>query len=463
MAMDSSNSSVLGADELREQYVGIDIRHVPTPAAVVDRAIVKRNCSQMLEACQTLHCSFRPHVKTHKAVEVTQLQIGESSEHVQIVVSTLAEFHHLLDYLVESQARKRRVNVLYGVPAPPSTIRRLAQLGKKLGPGSVSILVDHPDQLQHLNVFEDITGYPLLLFIKIDTGYHRAGIVHGSSQFSQLVSLLFSDGGHRFGADFYGLYSHAGHSYNGSSAEKAMDLLIEEVRVLQSTAAQIRGQYPARAHIPMVLSVGATPTASSIQNLFNDNQGRLRPGQAETLEKCLSDIRSNGNYLELHAGVYPFLDLQQLETEASPSASMSSGVNLAYDMALTILAEVASIYDSREEREALIAAGSLALGREPCRSYQGWGYVSNWNVNPGFKSLVSDWYVSRISQEHGILRTESKSDERSSLAVGQKVRVFPNHACIAGAGFSWYFVVDSDLPGEKQDEVVDIWVRCRGW
>lgn len=32
---------------------------------------------------------------------------------------------------------------------------------------------------------------------------------------------------------------------------------------------------------------------------------------------------------------------------------------------------------------------------------------------------------------------------------------------VAGAGFGWYLVVDSSLPG--QDEVVDVWVRWRGW
>ncbi len=36
----------------------------------------------------------------------------------------------------------------------------------------------------------------------------------------------------------------------------------------------------------------------------------------------------------------------------------------------------------------------------------------------------------------------------------------PNHACVAGAGFGWYLVVDSDQGG---DEIVDVWVRWRGW
>lgn len=51
---------------MKEHYVGKQLGRVPTPAAVLDRAVVKRNCSQMLEACEALNVLFRPHIKTHK-------------------------------------------------------------------------------------------------------------------------------------------------------------------------------------------------------------------------------------------------------------------------------------------------------------------------------------------------------------------------------------------------------------
>ncbi|KAL8943843.1 MAG: hypothetical protein Q9216_000836 [Gyalolechia sp. 2 TL-2023] len=415
------------AAALKEAYVGKNLQDVAAPAAIVDQAIVKRNCSQMLRACKALGCSFRPHVKTHK--------------------------------------------ILYGVPAPPSTIRRLAHLGKELLPGSVGVLVDHPDQLRHLEVFKEITGYRLLLYIKIDTGYHRAGITHRSSQFSQLISRILPEGEELPHTQFCGLYSHAGHSYGRSSADEAMDLLIDEITNLHLTSTHIRKLYPARVHKAMVLSVGATPTATSIQNLFqhygdDSSQPRLGPGQADTLCQYIRDIEENNDRLEVHAGVYPFLDLQQVATRASPSAltpSPSPAIS-THDIAMTVLAEVASMYDARDKHEALIAAGSLALGREPCKSYQGWGIVSDWNTTSQPINRASCWQVSRISQEHGILESIPNSvDNLSELSVGQKLRIFPNHACIAGAHFGWYLVVDSDLPEERRDEIVDVWIRCRGW
>lgn len=80
-----------------------------------------------------------------------------------------------------------------------------------------------------------------------------------------------------------------------------------------------------------------------------------------------------------------------------------------------------------------------------------------------FPRVHGGWQVGRISQEHGILTWNGgpKEDE-VPLAVGDKVRVWPNHSCVAGAAFDWYLVVDSRNEG-REDEVVDVWPRWRGW
>lgn len=48
------------------QYVGRRIADVQAPAAIVDAAVVRRNCKLMLEATEKLGVAFRAHVKTHK-------------------------------------------------------------------------------------------------------------------------------------------------------------------------------------------------------------------------------------------------------------------------------------------------------------------------------------------------------------------------------------------------------------
>ena len=61
--------------QLQALYVGKTLGDVPTPAAVLDRAVVKRNCSQILETCKKLKIQFRPHVKTHKVTSLSSTRV----------------------------------------------------------------------------------------------------------------------------------------------------------------------------------------------------------------------------------------------------------------------------------------------------------------------------------------------------------------------------------------------------
>ena len=52
------------------QYIGRKVADVQAPAAIIDVAVVRRNCKLMLEACEKLDVGFRAHAKTHKACYV---------------------------------------------------------------------------------------------------------------------------------------------------------------------------------------------------------------------------------------------------------------------------------------------------------------------------------------------------------------------------------------------------------
>jgi len=352
-----------------------------------------------------------------------------------------------------------------------------------LGKGSISALIDNISQLQSLRDLKDISGFGCELYIKIDTGYGRAGLTTDSPNFKKLVKSILKEIEPSGYGKLSGFYSHAGHSYGGNSAAAATSLLVQELEGLRIAAdiATSMGQVKTR-DTRYILSVGATPTATSIQNLLikrGKGEGNIIDEQLTKLQHCIEDTKRT-HTIEIHAGVYPILDMQQVSTYASPPIKVNSHMETptklsTADIALTMLAEVASVYEDRESPEALIAAGSLALGREPCKSYNGWGIVSDWGMAFPSGTGRSGWQVGRISQEHGILTKDSSADHdpdvvsvtriprTEDLRPGQKIRIFPNHACIAGAGFGWYLVVDSSLPEDRQDEVVDVWVRWRGW
>jgi len=126
------------------------------------------------------------------------------------------------------------------------------------------------------------------------------------------------------------------------------------------------------------------------------------------------------------------------------------------------------VYENRETPEVLVGAGTLALGREPCPSYPGWGVVAPNPWHSDNKRQIYDeenktgWIVKRTSQEHGNLSWEGPREKMYPLNIGEKVLIWPNHACIAGPNFAGYFVVDSGRKG-KETDIVDVWVRARGW
>ena len=300
------------------------------------------------------------------------------------------------------------------------------------------------------------------LFIKVDTGYHRAGVKPGTTELGSIVHRISATLEASGSARLRGFYSHAGHSYNTETTLGSLHLLQEEIEGLiraAETASKILEQYN-KARKNFVLSVGATPSATSVQDINSDlDPGSKFGDQAHNFLKFLERVKST-YFVELHAGVYPILDLQQVATRTK-SPALGTEL-LTSDIALTILAEIASVYPDREE--ALLAAGTLALGREPCKSYPGWGKVTPWNTTAAESGKSTNRMIGRISQEHAILTRDEGSEDSAELHVGQKVRIWPNHACVAGAGgYGWYLIVDSTLPEHQRDTVVDVWVRCRGW
>lgn len=65
--MDLSNSFFKAKiDQVRKDVVGKSLTAVNVPAAIIDRAVVKRNCDQMLAMCEKVGVGFRAHIKTHK-------------------------------------------------------------------------------------------------------------------------------------------------------------------------------------------------------------------------------------------------------------------------------------------------------------------------------------------------------------------------------------------------------------
>lgn len=408
----SSFTSVSQKAAIADAYVGTKIDQLPTPSLLVNKGRYVDNCNKMLKSAASLNADFRPHVKTHKTLEGTAYQLGQGDNATtKIVVSTLMEAWNLMP-LVENGSID---DILFSLPVVPSRVQELAALAAKVP--SLRVMVDHPDQITWLS--QAPGPKPWSVFIKINMGTNRAGFIADSDLLTETLNRIQGTL-----VSIYGFYCHAGHSYSARDGGLAADFLFQEIRAANSAAKLARSLLPGLG--PLQISVGATPTAHATQDLTTKD-----------LEAQVPDLAGT---LELHAGNYPFLDLQQVATNCVGLENVSCSV----------LAEVISNYPGRGPNspgEQLINAGVIALARE-------FGPV------PGHGRVVApsgyeNWVVGRLSQEHGIL-TPLESDKSQAIPLGTKVEIVPQHSCITAASYPYYFVVEGD-------EVVDVWVPFRGW
>ena len=366
------------------------------------------------------------------------------------------EIETLVPLLKKLKAENRPVNVLYGIPLVPSQVGRLAKIALEVGKGSITVMIDHPDQVEYLQKFHALTKFPASVFVKVDTGYHRAGLPPAALNKQGLLEKL-ADAEKSGYATLLGVYSHSSLSYSGTSPEDAMAHLTKEIDGCKEALERHLQLLPGKKDL--IISVGATPQALSSQNLLGDDASRPDSIKLKNLlQKPFAQELSANVKVEIHAGVYPLLDMQQVSTKARFHTGSPEE-----EVAISVLAEVCSVYNDgeRAKPEALLAAGTLALGREPCASYPGWGVISSWRQStPGTSSRL---IVERISQEHSIVSFENSAVNASGIPfqVGQVVKVYPNHACVASSFYGFYFVVDSDQDPEAA-KIVDVWVRNRG-
>ncbi|TFK41192.1 hypothetical protein BDQ12DRAFT_679050 [Crucibulum laeve] len=409
------------------EYVGKPLDSLRTPAMIVDRSLFAQNCARMHQKSREWGASFRAHLKTHKTAEGTKLQLVSSEDQTHaVVVSTLMEAWEVVKAGLVAEGIVN--DILYGLPVAPNKIADLATLWDKLEPhgGVIRLLIDHPDQVRYLEEFErgHASSRRWSIFVKINGGQNRAGVGPKSPELASLLDVLFDSPA----ISVHGFYGHAGNSYGSTSLSEASNFLSSEVDMV-NTAAKLAKDKLARslnpdAHAqPFVLSVGSTPTAHA--------------ASAET--KALLEKHLHGN-LELHAGNYPMLDLQQQHTSLIDHGRIAQRVR----------ATVISYYAGRGEGgsdETMVDAGAIAFSKDsgPSGSY---GEV-----------VGKPWKLSRISQEHGILTQVNEAAGR--LEVGSQVDIVGQHACLIAAAYPWYYIVDPEVGGGN--EVVDIWVPWKGW
>ena len=370
-----------------------------TPCLILDSDRMDRNIARLRGRLDGFNVSLRPHLKTAKSVEVARRVM--SSPAGPATVSTLMEATQFAAAGVR--------DIIYAVGIAPSKLARVLEL--RAEGVDLAVVLDTVEQAKAVAAASLDVGVRIPALIEIDCDGHRSGVPPTNR--SRLVEI-----GRALerGAELRGVLTHAGGSYTARGVD-ALRQCAEAERAGAVDAANILRE----AGLPCpVVSVGSTPTAHNATDLTG--------------------------VTEVRAGVFVFFDL----------VMAGIGICQAEDIALSVLATV--IGHQREKGWILIDAGWMAMSQDRGTSKQavdqGYGVVCD-IVGNAYDDLI----VADANQEHGIVTIRPGSNGvLPHLAIGDRVRILPNHACSTGAQHRSYHVVH----GASQLVEAE-WPRFGGW
>ncbi|HEU4641884.1 MAG TPA: alanine racemase [Gemmatimonadaceae bacterium] len=332
------------------------IHELETPVPVVDLDRMARNLDRMADYARAHGLALRPHTKTHKSPRIAAEQLRRGAAGVTCATVREAE--------VMSEAA---TDVLVAYPVlGAGKLRRLMALPERI---AITVALDSAEAAEQLSAAARERGRAVGVYVEADVGMRRVGVSSAAEAvaLARRVASLPS-------LELAGLAYYPGHIREGVDAqENALARLGEQVGALVD--ALERAGLP-----PRVVSGGSTPTAWRTHEVPRTTE--LRPGTYVYNDRVTAEI----------------------------------GACAWDDCALTVLATVVS---TAVPGQAVIDAGTKALGREPMRGAAG----------EGFGALVDrpEVVVRAMSEEHGILDLSGSSWRPK---VGDVVRVVPNHVCI---------------------------------
>ena len=352
-----------------------------TPSLLLDIDRVRRNAKRMSEVARRNNVRLRPHIKTHKSVDVARIQT--EGHDGAITVSTLEEARVF--------AKHGFTDITYAVPIEKGKFKDAIEILK--GGVKLNLLTDDEDTVRSLDKAATKADALFEVFLKIDCGTHRVGVEPDSRAAINIPKQISTSGNLRFA----GILTHAGHSYDVKTKEEILQIARHERDVMVELAERLRSD---GIEVPCV-SIGSTPTMSTVDHLNGIDE--IRPG----------------NYI--------FFDGYQA-TLGSCSFD---------DTALTVLTAV--IHKNASRRKLVVDAGAIALSKDrgPTHLDPACGYGHLLDVDGNETGMR----VTGMSQEHGeISAGDSSAFDR--LKVGDRLRILANHSCLTAAQHACFNVIE---------------------
>src|SRR5690349_19954642 len=185
-------------------YTIENIEEVDSPALVVYRERVLENIRYLKNMVDEV-ASLRPHVKTHKMAEVTQLMLDEGIR--KFKCATIAE--------AEMLAIAGAPDVLLAYQTVGPKVNRLLQLVKAYPATLFSCLVDNLEAAQAISRVFAADNRTFRVFLDLNVGMNRTGISPGAKALT-----LYLDCERLPGIEPVGLHAYDGHIRDSDFAQR---------------------------------------------------------------------------------------------------------------------------------------------------------------------------------------------------------------------------------------------------
>ncbi len=336
----------------------------------------------MAQKARDYNLVFRPHFKTHQSAV-----IGDWFRIYNVNAITVSSV-----MMAEYFAANGWNDITIAFPLNILEINNINRLAANV---KLNVLVENKEAA---TVLVKKAAHPLGVYIKIDTGNNRTGIIPSKTGLIDAVIQILSNN-KKLGVE--GFLSHTGHTYKARSTNEIFSHHFDALMKLTSLKKRYKDRFPS-----IRISIGDTPSCTLCTNFSGIDE--IRPGN------------------------FVFYDIMQ----------QNLGVCDVEDIAIRVACPVVAKHPSRNE--IVIYGGAVHLSREYLTNSAGKKFYGRIVINKnGEKILLGERnYVSALSQEHGILKVSQKNF--NLFNIGDLIEIIPIHACLTANLFRRYLTTEGE-------------------
>ena len=220
-------------------YVFEGVEIVDSPALVIYRHRVKQNIAEAIKTVGDVR-RLRPHVKTHKSIDVTRLMLEAGITGFKC--ATIAEAEML------GEAGAPDVLLAYQ-PVGPKAVR-FAELTKQYPATRYACLVDNIDAATDLAAIAKKNALTLLLFLDVNVGMNRTGIQPDDSAITLFEKIKGLEH-----VQIVGL-----HAYDGHINDTDLTIRKERCHAALMPAMKMKDSLVSKGYHNLTVVAGGSPT-----------------------------------------------------------------------------------------------------------------------------------------------------------------------------------------------------------